>query len=215
MATQGPPSPVARLVLGMLCIAGGLVPMLAAFDLGPLDHSAINGPRWLGFLAGAIFVAGGIALLLGERLRHSVLFHGLVALVIGAFAAIASWIAFGPGSRACEIVTAGVLFASAWADEIACRAGFGIGAVLLDGFVLWMIAGSLRTIFGPGALPTAIEKLGVAVIVLALAPILAPMLLFGIGKVFIKGFATWRATGRWPRNDAFIQRMKARRNAKP
>jgi hypothetical protein len=40
------------------------------------------------------------------------------------------------------------------------------------------------------------------------------MLLIMIAKIFVESFATWRATGRWPRNEAFIQRMKARRAAK-
>ena len=88
MAAQPPLSPLARIALGLLCIAGGVMPVLASFDLGPLDRSAINGPPWLGFLAGAVFIAAGIAVMLGERLRHGPLSHGLFALVIGSFAAI-------------------------------------------------------------------------------------------------------------------------------
>jgi hypothetical protein len=216
MATPGTLSPTVRLIIGLICIAGGAMPMLAAFDVGPLGSSAINGPLWLGFLAGAVFMAGGIAVILGERLRNSALSYGIVALIVGAFAAIANWIAFGPGPRACAIAFAGLLFESgSWGNEIACRAGFGIGAALLDGFVLWMIAGALRNISGPGPVPNAIEKLGAAVLLLALAPIILPMLLFPIGRIFIEGFATWRATGRWPGNEAFIQRMKAKRATKP
>lgn len=215
MAAQPPLSPLARIALGLLCIAGGLMPVLAAFDLGPLDRGAINGPPWLGFLAGAVFIAGGLAVLLGERLRHSPLSHGLVALIIGALAVIASWIAFGPGPRACAVAIAGFLFSSGWANEVACRAGFGIGALLLDGFVFILLARAIGVIAGPGALPAAIEKIGGALLLIALTPILVPLLLIGIAKVFVEGFATWRATGRWPRNEAFIQRMKAKRAAKP
>ena len=87
-------------------------------------------------------------------------------------------------------------------------------AVLLDGFVLWMIAGALRTLVGPGWLATMVEKAGVALNLLALAPILVPMLLFGVAKILLESFATWRATGRWPRNEAFIARMKLKRAAK-
>jgi len=216
MATQGTPSPTSRIVFGLVCIGSGLLPALASFDLGPLDSGDINGPPWLGFLAGAIFIAAGIALILGDRLRDSAFSHGLFALMIGAFAAIANWIAFGPGPRECTIAVAGLLFASgSWGDQIACRAGFGLGAILLDGFVLWMIAAAVRNIAGPGALPNAIEKLGVAVLLLSLAPLILPMLLFPIGKILREGFATWRATGRWPRNEAFIQRMKEKRATKP
>jgi hypothetical protein len=215
MAAQPPLSPVARIAIGLLCVAGGLIPALASFDLGPLDRSAINGPPWLGFLAGAVFIAGGLGVMLGERLRPGPLSHGLFALVIGSFAAIASWIAFGPGPRECAISVAGFLFSSGWANEIACRAGFGIGALLLDGFVLILIARAAGAIAGPGALSAAIEKLGGALVLIALAPILVPMLLVAIAKIFVEGLATWRATGRWPRNEAFIQRMKAKRAAKP
>lgn len=223
MAAQPTLSPLARTAVGLLCIAGGLMPVLASFDLGPLGRDAINGPPWLGFLAGAVFIAGGIGVMLGERLREGRLSRGLFALVLGSFAAIASWIAFGPGPRECTIAIAGFLFSSGWANEVACRAGFGIGALLLDGFVLVAIARALGAIAGlgvllgalPGALPAAIEKLGGALVVVALAPIFVPMLLIGIAKVFVEGCATWRATGRWPRNEAFIRRMKAKRAAKP
>ena len=216
MARQVPLSPGARILIGLLCVAGGLMPVLAAFDLGPLGRSAINGPPWLGFLAGAIFITAGIALMLGERQRHSPLSYGLFALIIGAFAAIANWIAFGPGPRECAIAVAGFFLASgSWANGIACRAGFGIGALLLDGFVLWMMAASLRAIVGPGALPNAIEKIGIALLLLALAPIIVPMLMFPIGKILLEGFATWRATGAWPRNETFAARMKAKHAQKP
>jgi hypothetical protein len=215
MARQGTPSPVARVLLGLACIASGLMPVLASFDIGPLDRGAINGPPWLGFLAGGVFIAGGIALILGERWRNSALSYALFALVIGAFAAIANWVAFGPGPRACAIAFAGLLIESGPANEMACRAGFGIGAVLLDGFVLWMIARAMRNILGPGPVPTAIEKLGVALLLLALAPIILPMLMFLIAKTCLEGVATWRRTGCWPRNESFIARMKAKRAARP
>src|SRR5688500_13088976 len=172
MAAQPTLSPIARIALGLLCIAGGLMPVLASFDLGPLDRGAINGPPWLGFLAGAVFIAGGLAVMLGERLRHSPLSHGLFALVIGSFAAIASWVAFGPGPRECAIAIAGFLFSSGWANEVACRAGFGIGALLLDGCVLVLIARTVGAVVGPGALPAAIEEVGGALVLIALAPIL-------------------------------------------
>lgn len=216
MARQGTLSPAARLILGLAFLAGGLVPALASFDIGPLDRSAINGPPWLGFLAGGVFMAGGIALILGERLRDSALSYALFALVIGAFAAIANWIAFGPGARECAIAFAGFLFESgSWGNEVACRAGFGIGAGVLNGFVLCMVAAALRNSIGPGKLPNAIESLGFAVLLLSLAPIILPMLLFLIGKILLEGFATRRKTGRWPRNEAFIARMKAKHAQKP
>jgi hypothetical protein len=215
MATEGMPSPLVRVLLALFCVAGGVVPMLAAFDMGPLDRGAINGPPWLGFLAGAVFVAAGVALLLGERLRHGALAHGLMALILGSFAAIGSWVAFGPGPRACTIAFEGFLFDAAWSNEIVCRVGFGIGAIMVDGLVLVTLAAALRALIGPGAMPRATETLGIALIVIALAPILLPTLIFGLGKILLESCATWRATGRWPRNEDFIRRMKAKRATKP
>ncbi|HEY3145613.1 MAG TPA: hypothetical protein VGJ75_04645, partial [Dongiaceae bacterium] len=99
-------------------------------------------------------------------------------------------------------------------NEIACRAGFGLGAGMLDGFVLTMVALALRQIGGPGALPTLIEKLGIGLMLLSLAPILLPVLLILIAKSCVEAFITWRKTGQWPRNESFIRRMNARRAQK-
>lgn len=117
--------------------------------------------------------------------------HALFALTIASCAAIANWVAFGPGPRACAGAIDVVAFTY---PDLACRAGFGIGSVLLDGFVLWMVAASLRTIFGPGALPNMVEGIGIALMLLALVPIVLPLLLIKVARVFVKGCATWRAT---------------------
>jgi hypothetical protein len=166
-------------------------------------------------VAGGIFIAGGIALMLGDRFRNSIVSYGLFALMIASFAAVANWIAFGPGPRQCTVAFAGLFFeAGSAANEIACRAGFGLGAGMLDGFVLTMVALALRQIGGPGALPTLIEKLGIGLMLLSLAPILLPVLLILIAKSCVEAFITWRKTGQWPRNESFIRRMNARRAQK-
>lgn len=209
-------SPGARITLALACIASGALPVLAAFDVGPLRQGDINGPPWLGVAAGGVFVLGGIALLVGGRGRKGPVAYVLFALVMGTFAAIANWIAFGPGPRECAIAVAGVLFDSASvANEIACRAGFGIGAGIIDACILWMTASALRRLFGAGPVPTAIEKAGLALFLIALAPILVPLFAWLIGKSLIEAVCTWRRTGQWPRNETFIARMKRKRAAKP
>lgn len=215
MTSAAPPSRPVRAILALAMVAVGALPVLAAFDVGPLDRTDINGPPWLGVATGGIFIAGGIALLAGERARDGMLGYGLFALVMGGFAAVANWIAFGPGPRECSIAVAGLLFAAAsGANEIACRAGFGIGAGIIDGCVLLMTARALRDLFGPGPVPTVAEKAARALLLLALAPILIPLLAWLIGRSLVDAFLTWRATGRWPRNEAFIARMKRKRAAK-
>jgi hypothetical protein len=208
-------SPWARIAIGAACVAGGTLPVLAAFDVGPLHRGDINGPPWLGIAAGGVFILGGIALLVGERGHKGPLAYAVFALVMGAFAAIANWIAFGPGPRECSIAIAGFLFDSAsYANEIACRAGFGIGAGVIDACILWMIAAALRKLTGAGPVPAAIEKAGLALFLIALAPILVPLFAWLIGRSLVEAFFTWRKTGQWPRNESFIARMKQKRAAK-
>jgi hypothetical protein len=214
--TPGTLSPAARILFGLLFVACGLIPALAAFDVGPFQSSDINGPPWIGLAAGGIFIAAGIAVMLGDRLQNSSFAYGLVALILGSLAMIANWVSFGSGPRACTAEFAGVYFESgSIANDISCRAAFGIGAVLLDGVVLTMAARALREIGAPGWLPTLVEKLGIGLMLLALAPIILPLLLVLIAKSCLEAFITWRKTGEWPRNESFIQRMKARMAPKP
>jgi hypothetical protein len=51
------------------------------------------------------------------------------------------------------------------------------------------------------------------VLLLSLAPILVPMFLFLIGKIAFEAFREYRKTGRWPRNEEFIARMRSRRES--
>lgn len=205
-----------RLFFGLLCLAAGILPVLAAFEIGPLGREAINGPAWLGAAAGGVFIMAGIALLMGEdgsRSDHP-LRYVLFACILGALAAIANWIAFGPGPRECSIAIGGVAFESGSpANSFACRAGFGVGAGILDGFLLWLAAGAAQKFGAPAAIATALERLGLVVLGVALAPIAVPMLLFLVGKSLIIAFAAYCRTGKWPRNEAFIARMKAKRAA--
>jgi len=207
-------SPAGRFFFGLLCLACGILPVLASFDIGPLGREAINGPAWLGAAAGGVFIVAGIALLMGEdgsRSDHP-LSYVLLACILGAFAAVSNWIAFGPGPRECTIAMVGVAFDSGSpANGIACRAGFGIGAGILDGFLIWLVAGAAQKFGAPAGIATALERFGLIVLGLSLAPIALPLILFLTAKGLIAGFATYCTTGKWPRNESFIARMKAKR----
>lgn len=66
------PSQRVRIAAGLLFVGGGTVVSLAAFDIGPLDSSDVNGPPWRAFASGAIFLPGGVALWVGEAAgRHA------------------------------------------------------------------------------------------------------------------------------------------------
>ncbi len=212
MADDQPLSPKARVGLGLLCIAAGAAPMLAAFDIGPLSARDINGPPWLGFAAGGVFVLAGALLLLGEARRGHPLAWLLGFLIIAAFAAIGNWIAFGPGPRQCSGSFTGFMFSSSRAAaEWECRIAFGIGACIMNGLLAWMLAHGLGRLAGPGRLARGLDKLGKGMLLLGLSPILVPLLAFVIGKSALEAFIAYRRTGKWPRNEAFIARMKRRK----
>lgn len=209
-----PLTPVARIGFGLLCVACGLPPALAAFDLGPLHSADINGPPWLGLVAGGVFILAGLALILGDGKRQSA--NGprallFVGTIYGCFAAIANWIAFGPGPRACSVSFAGFFFDGPLAGELSCRIGFGIGAVMLNGCLLLMAGAVLEKVRGPGWLARGMNRLGLLLLGLALAPILLLPLLWLLGRGLFDGYRAYRATGAWPRNESFIARKKARR----
>jgi len=207
-------SPKARLAFGLLCVAAGLLPVLASFDIGPLGRAAINGPAWLGAAAGGVFIIAGIALLLGEdgsRSDHP-LSYVLLACVLGALAAAANWIAFGPGPRECTIAIDALETATP-ANGLLCRTGFAIGAGILDGFLIWLAAGAAQKFGAPGIIATVLERLGIVVLGVALAPIALPLALYLFGKGLLGAFVAYCRTGQWPRNEAFIARMKAKGDA--
>jgi hypothetical protein len=206
-------SPKARLVFGLLCVAAGILPVLASFDIGPLGREAINGPAWLGAAAGGAFIIAGIALLMGEdgsRSDHP-LSYVLVGCILGALAASANWIAFGPGPRECTLAFDAFETAQP-ANSVLCRTGFAIGAGILDGFLIWLAAGAAQKFGAPGTIATALERFGLIVLGVALAPIALPLAVILFGKGLLGAFITYCATGKWPRNEAFIARMKAKRD---
>lgn len=206
-------SPKARLAFGLLCVAAGILPVLASFDVGPLGREAINGPAWLGAAAGGVFIIAGFALLLGEdgsRSDHP-LSYVLLACVLGALAAAANWIAFGPGPRECTIAF-DELETAMPANSLVCRTGFAIGAGILNGFLIWLAAGVAQKLGAPGIIATILERLGIMVLGIALAPIALPLAIYLFGKGLLIAFVTYCRTGKWPRNEAFIARLKAKRD---
>jgi hypothetical protein len=133
----------------------------------------------------------------------------MLFLIVGAFAAIGNWIAFGPGPRQCSGGFTAFMFTTRrMAAEIECRVAFGFGACIMNGILVWMLAAGLRKVAGPGRLADGLEKFGKGVFLLALSPILIPMLAWLIGKSALEAFLEYRRTGKWPRNEKFIARMK-------
>ena len=94
------------------------------------------------------------------------------------------------------------------ASEIECRAAFGIGALMTDGILFWMLGEGLRGLGLFGPLPTWSEDLGQGLLLLALAPIVLVLIVIVLLKSLFEAFVTYWRTGTWPRNEEFIARKK-------
>ena len=204
-----PPTTPVRFGLGLLLIAAGVLPILAAFDVGRLHQADIHGPPWLAGLDGGIFVLSGVAMLFGNSNPNHPLSYVLMFVLLAAFAAIGNWIAFGPGPRECSVGFTAFLFSSARsAAEFECRAGFGVGAVAMDGILICMAAGAPKRFLGSGLFTEALDGFGKGALLLGLAPLLLPLLLFGFGSSLLGSLREQLETGRWPRLDALIERIR-------
>jgi hypothetical protein len=208
-----PLSPAARAFIVLATVAAGTFPILAAFDVGPLHQKDINGPPWIAGAAGGAFVFAGVAVALGPSERFRWLGSVVGLLCAASMAAISNWIAFGVGERECTSSISGFFFTSSRAaGDFECRLAFGIGAVMVDGIVLWGVDAALGKQFGPGLVPRAIENVGKAIFLIAIAPFLLLLVVVTLGTGLAASLREYRKTGRWPRNESFIARMKARRS---
>lgn len=204
-------SPTGRIGLGLLLVVGGSIIVMAAFGLGPLSSARVNGPRWLGAAAGGVFLLAGMSVAAGPKWRQHPVSHGLGFLLLLLLAAMGNWIAFGAGARGCTVAAPGLVPAEG--SHIAgfgCRAAFGVGALAMNGIVLWLLARGMRGALGPGPASGFIDRLGEGLLLVGLAPILIPMVLILALKVLSTILSDRVRNGEWPRNESFIARMKKR-----
>lgn len=91
--------------MALIFLLAGWAIVLVAMGVIPAPEESFEAPRWVVGVAGGVFLAGGFMLLLGagegvipEPLRQAGLY--LVALtMVGAFALVFNWVAFGQGER--------------------------------------------------------------------------------------------------------------------
>lgn len=200
-------SPKGRFWFGLCFFLLGLPPMLGALNIGPLNQGDINGPPWLGFIAGGIFSLSGIIVWVGTRRP---LFNAVLVLtLLAGMAAIGNWIAFGVGPRVCS---GSILF---WwqgdLGDLACRIPFGYGAILTNGIVLLVLVNTLQKALGGPPRLARLRNWTENLFFVLLAPILLPLCLFLLLTVGFSVIKTRLTTGQWPRNEAFIKCMKARK----
>lgn len=144
MADQTLPSKRALIFWGLFSAGMGAFIMLGASGLIGIDlHPSEGVPIWIGICAGGMFVAGGLALIVQSLAAVNALPDGSFApdtpawarwilpalglVIAGGFAAIALWIAFGPGPRHFSMTGT---FGSDHVNEMLGRSVFGFGAAL-------------------------------------------------------------------------------------
>ena len=201
-----------RIVFGLIFILFGIFPMLAAFDIGPLGVRDINGPPWIGFVAGGTFVVAGIAIMSPNTLISKIM--GFLILV--GLAAISNWIAFGVGERVCSsnIDLFGFMDSSEHSD-LACRIPFGLGAVMMNAIFLHISVSSIQKMQGGPPTLQRTRKVTEWGMWLSISPILLPLILFLILSSAFEALKTKIQTGDWPRNTKFIDRQKRKGFLKP
>lgn len=209
MAESRKKTPPGHIFVGILTVAMGIFPLLATFDIGPLNHNDINGPAWLGFASGGVFIAGGLAVMLGQSAPFVTGVLSLLALA--GLASIGNWIAFGFGERACSGgFSLGWLGVGGQLSDMSCRAPFGFGALLVNGFLLLASVTLLQKALGGPPRLARLKRASEFVILLSLAPLLLIGFTILIVKVGSEAIMTRVKTGAWPRNEEFIARQKAK-----
>jgi len=143
VANRNQLSPGGAIVMGVFFGAMGTFIVLLALGTFGDPHLSDGTPPWVGVAAGLAFLLGGLAVIVGYGVAGGIapdgdlpaatpFFVRLVQYVLGLgitamLASIASWVAFGSGSRH---FSGSGLFVGGAVNEALGRAVFGIGALL-------------------------------------------------------------------------------------
>lgn len=116
------------LTFAAIFAAAGAALLWAAYT----RHPALRVPPSIGYLVGAVIVAGSAAAAAKASGRPR-LVEALSILILVGFTAIGDWIAFGDSGLACttNLPLSGV------ARLAGCRIAFGIGAVISGAMAIW------------------------------------------------------------------------------
>jgi hypothetical protein len=161
MAKPKSAAPKEMIVAGIVALAPGLYFVLVGAGVLPIPGGPgnLHGPLWIVLSAGLAFFVAGIAVLLqafggaddqGEFPAGSPMWLRLVQYLMGvaifvSFAAIGSWIAFGPGERS---FSGSFFFLSSDVNATIGRTAFGIGAIITWlGALTFAVLGA-RKLFG-------------------------------------------------------------------
>lgn len=157
MSEQTQLSVTGAVALGLVLIAGGLFLVLFALGVVPGAGPSLEAPPWVAACAGLAFALCGGAVIIGFAVAGGAapdgdlpagtptwirLIQYLLGLgIVGSLAAIATWVAFGPGPRTFTMTGP---FGRSESSETVGRAVFGTGAVLMYVFLVVFVVVSIR-----------------------------------------------------------------------
>ncbi len=157
-----PPSRQTTIAVGAIAAAAGGYFILVSLGVAPPPgEKNPHDPLWLVFCAGLAFLLGGVAVVIracaGDRALEGklppnaprwmhVIQYLLVMAIIVCFAAIGSWIAFGPGPRSFNISLP--FFEMRGGGATIGRTAFGIGAVIMWLCLIGFAIKGARKLFG-------------------------------------------------------------------
>jgi hypothetical protein len=136
--------------MGLLFVVVGLPIMALAIGLIAPRAGSMQAPSWVVFLAGFSFSLAGLLILVPREMTR---LHGCLGTVFMAvFASIFDWVAFGPGERHFSGgVSIGPMFTSSTSSELGGRIMFGVPAVLMSVWALWVAIVWVRSLFRSAA----------------------------------------------------------------
>lgn len=146
------------MALGLIFIAAGTFIVLLSVGVVPGAEQSLEAPPWVAACAGLMFALCGGAIIVGYAVAGGAGPDGdlppgtprwvratqyLLGLgIIGGLAAIATWIAFGPGPRTFTVTIPFV--GRGPGEEIVGRVVFGAGAVLMWVFLFVFLVVSVQ-----------------------------------------------------------------------
>ncbi len=133
-------------LMGALFVACGVMPLLVA--VGVIPRGSDDAPPWVIAAAGAVFICGGLAIVVdygladgmgpdgdlkeGTPLAVRVANFVLGLAIIGLMTAVAGWIGFGPGHREFTSTLTLPFLPMRWrSGELTGRIAFGGASVLM------------------------------------------------------------------------------------
>jgi len=126
---------------------------LTAIDVIHSPDENFNAPRWviaavgMAFaLAGAMVIVKGLESGFGDHPIYKWISTGMILAFLVFFAAPFNWVAFGPGERSFSSSTSfgSIAVNQDGASDFGGQVAFGIGAVLLDIFIVYILLRFLR-----------------------------------------------------------------------